>query len=1074
MIPILFSPSTTDFSNFGLGHLSDAISPKVVEERNGEFTLEMQYPLDGEHFSDIAMRSIILAKPSPAQDPQPFRVFRISKPINGIVTINARHVRYDLEGVPVTPFTANGIANALAAIKSHAMFEHPFTFSTNKTTTSTMTLSAPASTLSLLGGTHGSLLDIYGGEYKYNLWNINLMSSRGTDNHVVIRYGVDLTDFQQEENCANVYTGVMCFWKEMSGNTIVTGDVQSSGTFDYQRILVVDKSMDYESAPTVAQLNQAAADYINANKVGVPKVAINLSFANLEQTAEYANIRQSIELCDQITVEFPKIGVSAMSRIIRTSYDVINEKYISVEIGDSRTSLADSFVAVQTKAESAPTSAEMQQAINVTTAAITGANGGAVRLLDTNGDDLPDTLYIADNPSPLLASKVWRFNYEGWGASQNGYSGPFTMGATFQQGFLAEFITAGTLNADRIGANSITVSKLTGKINGGLSNSWEIDLTNGTMTIGNLSANNITAGTLNVDRIASNSVGIGKLTGSITNNNWTIDLTNGTLTIGNISANNINTGTLSADRIGANTITIDKLTSTAQGSIVSGVSTKTEYYLSTSNSSATGGSWSTSIPTWSTGKYLWTRDVTTKTFADGTSSTTYSPSASGIYDKNLTTALSTSASGSSAANSANAKEQLVYISKASGTTSVTAPTSWVSNTTGNQNTWTIKRPTYNSSYPVLFIATQRQTVGGTVTCTTPMRDDTTTVIDGGHITTGTIDANVVTVSNLNASNISSGTLNANRIGANSIAVSKLTGSISANGWMIDLDAGTFTIGNISASKINTGTLSASRIGANSIAVSKLTGSITNGTGSNQWKIDLDNGTFTIGTISASKITSGTIDASEITVRNLNADNITTGTLNGEFIETNSVSGSKIKDNTLGGAKLTDYAITESKIDDLAISNSKIKNSTISGGKIQDLTITGSNIADTTLPGDKLENYTLTDTQVASGGLSTWSTNDYIDTGVGGGYFADDVFHDRDTAPYCHASNMECDRLLETRFLSVNGTEAAWTTQTIVTWVGQEQQWAYAQTDQGSGMYKAFLLYQGTNVLSSSDTLYYLG
>ena len=798
MIPILFSPSTTDFSNFGLGHLSDSISPKVVEERNGEFTLEMQYPLDGEHFSDIAMRSIILAKPSPAQDPQPFRVFRISKPINGIVTINARHVRYDLEGVPVTPFTANGIANALAAIKSHAMFEHPFTFSTNKTTTSTMTVSAPTSTLSLLGGTHGSLLDIYGGEYKYNLWNINLMSSRGTDNGVVIRYGVDLTDFQQEENCANVYTGVMCFWKEMSGNTIVTGDVQSSGTFDYQRILVVDKSMDYESAPTVAQLNQAAADYINANKVGVPKVAINLSFANLEQTEEYANIRQSIELCDQITVEFPKIGVSAMSRIIRTSYDVINEKYISVEIGDSRTSLADSFVAVQTKAESAPTSAEMQQAINVTTAAITGANGGAVRLLDTNGDDLPDTLYIADNPSPLLASKVWRFNYEGWGASQNGYSGPFTMGATFQQGFLAEFITAGTLNADRIGANSITVSKLTGKINGGLSNSWEIDLTNGTMTIGNLSANNITAGTLNVDRIASNSVGIGKLSGSISNNNWKIDLTNGTLTIGNISANNINAGTLSVDRIAAN----------------------------------------------------------------------------------------------------------------------------------------------------------------------------------------------------------------------------------------------------------------------SVGVGKLTGSITNG----QWKIDLQNGTFSIGKISADNITAGTIDASVITVNNLNASNITVGTLNGSRITDLTITNSKIQTGTLQGSKLADFAITESKLDSKSVSGSKIK----------DLTITGSNIADTTLPGDKLQNYTLTDTQVASGGLSTWSTNDYIDTGVGGGYFADDVFHDRDTAPYCHASNMECDRLLETRFLSVNGTEASWTTQTIVTWVGQEQNWAYAQTDQGSGMYKAFLLYQGTNVLSSSDTLFYLG
>lgn len=540
MIPILYGANTTEFVNFGIGHLPDAISPHVVEERNGEFTLEMQYPIDGEHFDEIGMRSIILAKPSPAQDSQPFRVFRISKPINGLVTISARHVRYDLEGVPVTPFTANGIANALAAIKSNAMFEHPFTFSTDKTNSQKMTLETPSSTLSLLGGVRGSLLDIYGGEYKYNLWNVNLMSARGSSNGVVIHYGVDLIDFQQEENCANVYTGVLCYWRSANSETTVTGNVQSSGTFDYQRILVVDKSADYEKAPTVQQLDIDAANYINNNKVGVPRVSINLSFANLEQTEEYANIRKSVELCDQITVDFPRIGVSASAKVIRTDYDVVNEKYISVEIGDSRTSLVDSFVAVQTRAESAPTTAEMQQAINVTTAAITGADGGAVRLLDTNNDDLPDTLYIADNPDPLLASKVWRFNYEGWGASQNGYAGPFTMGATFQQGFIADFITAGTLNADRIGANTITVGKLTGSIS---NSDWVIDFTNGQFTIGSISANKITSGTIDASRI----------------------------TVTNLNADNITTGYINGQRITDFSITGSKI---GTGEITGGV----DYY----------------------------------------------------------------------------------------------------------------------------------------------------------------------------------------------------------------------------------------------------------------------------------------------------------------------------------------------------------------------------------------------------------------------------------------------------------------------------------------------------------------
>lgn len=226
--------------------------------------------------------------------------------------------------------------------------------------------------------------------------------------------------------------------------------------------------------------------------------------------------------------------------------------------------------------------------------------------------------------------------------------------------------------------------------------------------------------------------------------------------------------------ITSNSISVSQFTSTAQGALAADATTKMQYYLSTSSSSATGGTWSDTVPTWASGKYVWTREATTVTLASGGTTTNYSTA---VYDKNLTTALSTATSASSAAsaaqttaNGANAQEQLIYISKPSGTTTVAANTTWVTNTTGSQNTWTLKRPEYNSSYPVLFVATQRKAVDGTVTCTTPMIDLTTTVIDGGHITTGTIDASVVSVTNLNASNITSGTLSANYISGGTLTV----------------------------------------------------------------------------------------------------------------------------------------------------------------------------------------------------------------------------------------------------------------------------------------------------------------
>ena len=88
--------------------------------------------------------------------------------------------------------------------------------------------------------------------------------------------------------------------------------------------------------------------------------------------------------------------------------------------------------------------------INALTASILGARGGAVRLLDTDEDGVPDTLYIADDADPAQAVNVWRFNYQGWGASQNGYNGPFVLGADFSDG--------GTLYA-----NNLRVANINGE-----------------------------------------------------------------------------------------------------------------------------------------------------------------------------------------------------------------------------------------------------------------------------------------------------------------------------------------------------------------------------------------------------------------------------------------------------------------------------------------------------------------------------------------------------------------------------------------------------------------------------------
>lgn len=454
MKPILFPSSATEFKTQGLGVLTDAISCTVTEERNGAFELTMQYPDTGVHFDEITDRCIIYAIPSPYRAPQPFRIYRITRPMDGIIMVYAQHITYDLSGVPLNPFTAINAPDALSKLSLNAAVDSPFTFWTDKSTVASFAVSTPSSTRSVLGGSSGSILDVYGGEYEWDGFTVRLYGHRGYDNGVVISYGKNLTDIEQDRNISNVATGIYPYWTNAEG-ALVTCDpkiVNAPGTYDFTRVVPVDFSSDFETQPTPAQLQTRAGKYVEDNKIGIPKTSITASFVQLEQFPEYEDLAllEKCDLCDTVTIRYPQLGVEAKAEIVKIDTDVLLERYNSVEIGDVRTNIADTIVGQQQEIKRKPSETYLREAVLALTETIIGASGGAVRLLDTNNDGMPDTLYIADDPDPTKARKVWRFNHEGWGASNNGYNGPFSYGATLENGMVADFITAGTLNADLV------------------------------------------------------------------------------------------------------------------------------------------------------------------------------------------------------------------------------------------------------------------------------------------------------------------------------------------------------------------------------------------------------------------------------------------------------------------------------------------------------------------------------------------------------------------------------------------------------------------------------------------------
>ncbi len=452
MKPILYASSETKFTDNGIGVLSDAMSCKVTHELNGQYELELTYPVAGVHYGEIALRSILRVSTSPGGELQPFRVYRIVPGMSGTAAIYARHIVYDLGGYVVSPFTAADAPSAMAGIKSHALPDDmPFTLGTDKTTTATMAVTVPTSAWGLLGGQEGSVLDVYGGEYDFNGWAVTLRSRLGSDRGVSVRYGKNLTDLTQDANCASCYTGVVPYWQK-NDVTVTAAPVYASGEYGYTRLMPLDLSSSFEDQPAEAELQTAAVSYIKTNQIGVPSVSWGVKLALLSQASGYEDVAhlEQIYLGDTVGVYFQRLGVDAKARVSTIVWDCLLDRYDSVALGSVRANIASTIAGQQREIDGKPSLSLVERISSNLAAAITGAKGGSVRLLDTNGDGEPDELYIADNPDPTKAKKVWRFNYEGWAASEDGYNGTFTMGATIAGGIQAWMITAANLVAGTI------------------------------------------------------------------------------------------------------------------------------------------------------------------------------------------------------------------------------------------------------------------------------------------------------------------------------------------------------------------------------------------------------------------------------------------------------------------------------------------------------------------------------------------------------------------------------------------------------------------------------------------------
>ncbi|MGM9602672.1 MAG: phage tail spike protein, partial [Faecousia sp.] len=407
MIPVLFKANATKFNTFGIGVLKDCISCEVTEERNGAFECELKYPLSGALYKELATERLIKAKPNDTAKDQMFRIYRISTPIDGVVTVYAQHLSYDLSNIAALQWSEESISPALAMerVFANTATPHGFTCQTDYSAAKPFAVTKPQSVRACLGGVAGSFIDLWGGEFEWDNFNVIHHQGRGNHTGVVIEYGKNLTDMEHDDDNTDVYTDLLPYavsTAEDGTETVITlAEVLIpvvETTLVQRKTYIKDFSeyFDMEETITEEALRAKANNYVDANPLGIGKPSITVAFEPLWKQPEYAAVLERVSLCDTVTVRHSVLGITAKAKVITTRYDTLAEKYISIELGSAKANLLQNVSSAQNAAEQAAAKVDrfpalMNSAIAGATDLITGQTGGYV-VINTDGSGKPDEL----------------------------------------------------------------------------------------------------------------------------------------------------------------------------------------------------------------------------------------------------------------------------------------------------------------------------------------------------------------------------------------------------------------------------------------------------------------------------------------------------------------------------------------------------------------------------------------------------------------------------------------------------------------------------------------------------------
>ena len=627
---ILYEKTESNFNHNGLAVLDDfVVSPVVSEQLNGLFSLEFDYPIHAKA-SDKLRPEMIVKCPVPELQDQLFRIVERDDSIGGLLHIVAHHIFYDLAKnlIEDTYIVNKNGSGALTQLLGATAIPHTFTGTSNISTVNNVRLVRlnPVEVL-LDADLDNGFQARYGGEIVRDNFLISILAHRGSDNGLQIRDKKNLTGYESDLDYSSIVTRIMpegyegLFLPEKYVDSPLINYYVSPKikVIKYDNVKVGDEEGEFATKELAyAELRRLAAQEFTVGHIDLPTATYDVEFAQLERTEEYKDFAslETIYLGDTVSVIHAEDRFNVTARMVEYKYDPLLKAFISITLGSVMpkfTDVAKDIKKVDTKVEQVKDDANY---------ALTAANGKNTNFYgpDTPANPKQGDVWYKENGDKL---EMWVYETRDGVTQWYALSNDLTAEEVKQAVAQAQEESADALEK----ANSAFDEALTALENANQANS---------------TANNASQV---ADSAFNKSIKSSSVTYAVGTSSTTAPTSGWQSTVPSVSASqylwtrtvftlqdNSTTTSYSVSKQGAKGDKGDKGDTGATGATGSPgangtpgqnaptiTSVREQFYLSTSSTSQTGGSWSNTIPTWSNGKYYWTRVVTT--YSDSTTTT---------------------------------------------------------------------------------------------------------------------------------------------------------------------------------------------------------------------------------------------------------------------------------------------------------------------------------------------------------------------------------------------------------------------------------------------------------------------